>query len=133
AGAQRAVDDDVVAVAVDAVVEHPAAGDQADLRGFGVAVDLVGRELALAHLLHALDHERGSAAVLPLDDDLVASLQLAQPEEDARPATTVHVPEQHGRADFTGRRAVAVPRGLQDRKSTRLNSSHVKISYAVFC
>src|SRR5690606_41735198 len=24
-------------------------------------------------------------------------------------------------------------RGRQDRKSTRLNSSHVKISYAVFC
>src|SRR5690606_39376894 len=24
-------------------------------------------------------------------------------------------------------------RGLRDRKSTRLNSSHVKISYAVFC
>src|SRR5690606_41697156 len=23
--------------------------------------------------------------------------------------------------------------GMQDRKSTRLNSSHVKISYAVFC
>src|SRR5690606_41368899 len=27
----------------------------------------------------------------------------------------------------------AAARGLQDRKSTRLNSSHVKISYAVFC
>src|SRR5690606_40554658 len=26
-----------------------------------------------------------------------------------------------------------MPPGLQDRKSTRLNSSHVKISYAVFC
>src|SRR6266700_5724775 len=25
------------------------------------------------------------------------------------------------------------PAGLQDRNSTRLNSSHVKISYAVFC
>src|SRR5690606_41249939 len=25
------------------------------------------------------------------------------------------------------------PSGLQDRKSTRLNSSHVKTSYAVFC
>src|SRR5690606_40671686 len=25
------------------------------------------------------------------------------------------------------------PSGKQDRKSTRLNSSHVKISYAVFC
>src|SRR5699024_12174683 len=26
-----------------------------------------------------------------------------------------------------------VPRLIQDRKSTRLNSSHVSISYAVFC
>src|SRR3712207_8039339 len=26
-----------------------------------------------------------------------------------------------------------VPLGLQDRKSTRLNSSHANISYAVFC
>src|SRR5256885_10710105 len=25
------------------------------------------------------------------------------------------------------------PRGLEDRKSTRLNSSHLVISYAVFC
>src|SRR5699024_12391850 len=35
-----------------------------------------------------------------------------------------------------GRRAAALPaRGAQrgDRKSTRLNSSHVSISYAVFC
>src|SRR5690606_41701060 len=29
--------------------------------------------------------------------------------------------------------ALAAARLLQDRKSTRLNSSHVKISYAVFC
>src|SRR5207302_2842788 len=28
---------------------------------------------------------------------------------------------------------VVAPGGAQDRKSTRLNSSHVKISYAVFC
>src|SRR5207253_9661372 len=27
----------------------------------------------------------------------------------------------------------APPRGITDRKSTRLNSSHVAISYAVFC
>src|SRR5690606_39590576 len=31
----------------------------------------------------------------------------------------------HEHADHTA--------GLEDRKSTRLNSSHVKISYAVFC
>src|SRR5690554_1936423 len=28
---------------------------------------------------------------------------------------------------------VAYPRSTRDRKSTRLNSSHVRISYAVFC
>src|SRR5690606_5839623 len=31
------------------------------------------------------------------------------------------------------RLAVPAARGRRDRKSTRLNSSHVKISYAVFC
>src|SRR5690349_2333760 len=31
------------------------------------------------------------------------------------------------------RRSDAIRRGGQDRKSTRLNSSHVEISYAVFC
>src|SRR5690606_41261375 len=31
------------------------------------------------------------------------------------------------------RRAEPGERGAEDRKSTRLNSSHVKISYAVFC
>src|SRR5690554_7352024 len=29
--------------------------------------------------------------------------------------------------------ALGALRGMQDRKSTRLNSSHVRISYAVFC
>src|SRR3989442_3671738 len=28
---------------------------------------------------------------------------------------------------------IAARRGCEDRKSTRLNSSHVRISYAVFC
>src|SRR5256885_7451710 len=36
----------------------------------------------------------------------------------------------NGRPSFTGRDAV---RRTQDRKSTRLNSSHLVISYAVFC
>src|SRR5690606_40960647 len=33
---------------------------------------------------------------------------------------------------YSGEAALALAR-MQDRKSTRLNSSHVKISYAVFC
>src|SRR5690606_41187083 len=35
--------------------------------------------------------------------------------------------------DETGTARQAAQGGPQDRKSTRLNSSHVKISYAVFC
>src|SRR5688572_31249345 len=33
----------------------------------------------------------------------------------------------------SNRRGHSVPRGPSDRKSTRLNSSHSQISYAVFC
>src|SRR5688572_32210262 len=47
---------------------------------------------------------------------------------------------QPGRVDQDGRRlggvdhlAPARDRNLEDRKSTRLNSSHSQISYAVFC
>src|SRR5690606_39957541 len=47
----------------------------------------------------------------------------------ARPAPTAAAPVRWaGRATVRGR----APGGA-DRKSTRLNSSHVKISYAVFC
>src|SRR5690606_41948244 len=35
--------------------------------------------------------------------------------------------------EHAARAQLLEPRGGEDRKSTRLNSSHVKISYAVFC
>src|SRR5947209_9506864 len=38
-----------------------------------------------------------------------------------------------GNATESERRAVAGAQQQQDRKSTRLNSSHANISYAVFC
>src|SRR5690554_7324799 len=44
---------------------------------------------------------------------------------------------QHGEREHHQHRDQQVPAevvvGVQDRKSTRLNSSHVRISYAVFC
>src|SRR5437868_15228513 len=40
---------------------------------------------------------------------------------------------QHAAADFGRHGACAVECPREDRKSTRLNSSHVSISYAVFC
>src|SRR3712207_7992100 len=44
-----------------------------------------------------------------------------------RPAQAVRPDAGPGRGEFPG------PRGGGDRKSTRLNSSHANISYAVFC
>src|SRR2546430_5354178 len=42
--------------------------------------------------------------------------------------------EQHGSADDEGIAAkLRLPESKTDRKSTRLNSSHSQISYAVFC
>src|SRR5436305_14058631 len=38
-----------------------------------------------------------------------------------------------GRPPFTGEIMQIFAQKLTDRKSTRLNSSHVRISYAVFC
>src|SRR5690554_5221043 len=56
---------------------------------------------------------------------------------EARQDTVVvlHALTDHRRMlpiDKTGENLTAAP-GLGDRKSTRLNSSHVRISYAVFC
>src|SRR5690242_2160675 len=44
----------------------------------------------------------------------------------------VKMAAQDGEAVLAGRRRGRRP-GEQDRKSTRLNSSHMSISYAVFC
>src|SRR5690242_20877639 len=43
------------------------------------------------------------------------------------------VPPQMGQVERRPQRRSAVARPRQDRKSTRLNSSHMSISYAVFC
>src|SRR5690349_21876438 len=53
-----------------------------------------------------------------------------QQGEDRRGPALAGRPDQSRADDRRGR--VAGP-GREDRKSTRLNSSHVEISYAVFC
>src|SRR5438034_6284742 len=42
-------------------------------------------------------------------------------------------PAQRTRGSALPRDPLSSPRALEDRKSTRLNSSHTVISYAVFC
>src|SRR2546427_6649181 len=51
----------------------------------------------------------------------------------ARRATAVLADSEHSRADAIRLAGIAPERITVDRKSTRLNSSHSQISYAVFC
>src|SRR5215469_4241027 len=44
-----------------------------------------------------------------------------------------HSPHRPSRRSISSARPASSNRCLKDRKSTRLNSSHVEISYAVFC
>src|SRR5690606_40012652 len=62
--------------------------------------------------------------------DVEAGQQRAarDPFQAAAPTLAALVGHEHG-PDLPE----AAQRNQQDRKSTRLNSSHVKISYAVFC
>src|SRR5690606_40330428 len=50
-----------------------------------------------------------------------------------RTRNVMHEAEVPSIVDDIDRDSHAFVYGVQDRKSTRLNSSHVKISYAVFC
>src|SRR5690554_7082140 len=71
---------------------------------------------------------------LPISQAAVRLLLLALPRRRARRGA--RGPQGRPRRSAAAR-AVRVGRGArpgwQDRKSTRLNSSHVRISYAVFC
>src|SRR5256885_13040822 len=60
------------------------------------------------------------------------------PRSTLFPYTTLFRSPRRGRAPLHLRRECSVgrrrrPRPTEDRKSTRLNSSHLVISYAVFC
>src|SRR5207248_9657682 len=60
----------------------------------------------------------------------VARLDLHHLAQRPRPQVELAVRERAGPRHEPARRAIA---DLEDRKSTRLNSSHRTISYAVFC
>src|SRR3712207_8034970 len=51
-------------------------------------------------------------------------------DQDSREDRARGVVQGHDEVEF---RPLRQPRVLRDRKSTRLNSSHANISYAVFC
>src|SRR5690606_40732438 len=87
--------------------------------------------------IDAADQRRLPRARRPADHDALARLHrqvdAVQYLEAAEPFIDVFHPDDRFAACLVrGARRIRARR-LQDRKSTRLNSSHVKISYAVFC
>src|SRR2546426_6457888 len=56
--------------------------------------------------------------------------QAAEQGGEVAQAASLRLAELHVES---GQRKAVLPCGLLDRKSTRLNSSHLVISYAVFC
>src|SRR3712207_9486640 len=64
-------------------------------------------------------------------------IETERQEQHTTPATSAGTPEPHrppsSRLSVTTRRPALMPPPARDRKSTRLNSSHANISYAVFC
>jgi len=63
------------------------------------------------------------------------ALKAARAAEDKKLISQLEQDDKHYYVDFfeSNREALNVARKLRDRKSTRLNSSHLGISYAVFC
>src|SRR5688500_2717192 len=82
------------------------------------------------------------------EDEYLASVEEMEfvPKEDQQPSKFTPVPQDQYKAHLrihsfadgadledTEGKPVAEFKIIQDRKSTRLNSSHLVISYAVFC
>src|SRR3712207_7497112 len=81
---------------------------------------------------HPRERKIGSA---PVDERVEPVEAVAPPEErhDERAEHGEGPPHVPGDAQRARLPAEAPGHGVQDRKSTRLNSSHANISYAVFC
>src|SRR5205085_11672728 len=99
-----------------------------------------GSDLHLCEALHAHRCTGSSSSSPPtLSSSSFFFLMIRRPPRSTLfPYTTLFRSDRAGdhRQDVVevmGDAAGELPDGLQDRKSTRLNSSHSQISYAVFC
>src|SRR3712207_8121637 len=79
-------------------------------------------------LFRSLEHHRD----VPVARRLLGDVDLADPDRAVADLLETGDHPQHGRLAATRRTDEHAQRAV-DRKSTRLNSSHANISYAVFC
>src|SRR5690606_8955966 len=105
-------------VALNAI--NDAAIDGSDL----AALDVTSAMLSYRHLWNSKWRSSISVAVLEGDDNELITQTLTQSSQSVR-ANILYSP--------FSKLTLGAELTFADRKSTRLNSSHVKISYAVFC
>src|SRR5699024_11335195 len=97
-------------------VPQPQRGRASAAMGVSQVIALAGGMVLVTELITDVSHSWLAVAVLALLTPLPFLFGFAEPPAPARRPRT-----HQGRLR------------LRDRKSTRLNSSHVSISYAVFC
>src|SRR5205085_4341053 len=126
-----------VAGVLDSVLEHEIDGPLTELCG-GRAIAKWG---AAGEVLDDLDTARHLLALLGLREGINPAMGVAM-VGDLVPigddgARRIRVALDHQSRDEKGAAEIIAPQQCQDagqdRKSTRLNSSHSQISYAVFC
>src|SRR5690606_41813749 len=104
-------------------------------RGHPVCPAFFAHRHAALRVLHSLPTRRSSDLIARhLAEEQISLESIVQ----RRPNGSAHGGDDPGRAApvpvITARIVAAMRAAVRpDRKSTRLNSSHVKISYAVFC
>src|SRR5690606_32391008 len=125
---------DPASVAFDAVrAGHEMEADAVIIDTAGRLHNKVGLMDELAKVKRVIEKQNPIDEVLLVLDATTGQNGLAQAKvfAEAVDVTGVVLTKLDGTAK--GGIVVAIQRQLGDRKSTRLNSSHVKISYAVFC
>src|SRR5699024_11273748 len=96
--------------------------------------------LSPEHIIYMINHAEDKVLfidedILPLIENIQDALKtvkafIVMSDKDERPVSTLHPLYSYEQLLETGDAAYPF---REDRKSTRLNSSHVSISYAVFC
>src|SRR5207302_5767924 len=83
--------------------------------------------------LHSFPTRRSSDLCRACPSCEIAAGLLAPPEAPLLCANRFLISRSTGVSGVISQRRISSCSTMTDRKSTRLNSSHVKISYAVFC
>src|SRR5690606_24262243 len=93
-----------------------------------------GERVEAGQRLLVLEANRGEAQLAASEAEVARQRQvLEELRNGARSEDIAQARANLAAAEAQARDARAYYQRVQDRKSTRLNSSHVKISYAVFC